>query len=131
MVIGDVVDLIKEDPRLIPLGIPAVFGMGLMTYETYPPEVQKFYGLFSQAEAIQGDYKELKPEEKSTFFKKNQRLIQLTPRLRQIANQISTVRKQIDTINESDLSAEEKRARLTELEQRMIKWANLGLGLFE
>ena len=32
MVIADIVELAKEDPRLLPLGIPAIFGVGLQTY---------------------------------------------------------------------------------------------------
>ena len=32
MVIADMVELIKEDPQLLPLSIPAIFGMGLQTY---------------------------------------------------------------------------------------------------
>lgn len=32
MVIADMVELVKEDPQLLPLGIPAIFGMGLQTY---------------------------------------------------------------------------------------------------
>lgn len=32
MVIADMVELVKEDPQLLPLSIPAVFGMGLQTY---------------------------------------------------------------------------------------------------
>lgn len=32
MVISDVIDLAKDDPKLIPLAIPALFGVGLQTY---------------------------------------------------------------------------------------------------
>ncbi len=33
MLIGDLIQLYKEDPTLLPLGIPAAFGMGLQTYD--------------------------------------------------------------------------------------------------
>jgi len=47
MVVADIVELAKEDPRLLPLGIPAVFGVGLQTY-AHPYDkfvkIEKEYG---------------------------------------------------------------------------------------
>lgn len=51
MVIADMAELAKEDPQLLPLSIPAVFGMGLQTY-AHPyatlVKAEKEYGFASE-----------------------------------------------------------------------------------
>lgn len=51
MVVADIIDLAKEDPQLLPLGIPAIFGVGLQTYgHPYAKlsKAEKEYGFMSE-----------------------------------------------------------------------------------
>lgn len=68
MVIADMVELVKEDPQLLPLSIPAIFGMGLQTY-AHPyaelAKVEKEHGFMSE------EWKKVRDKIEESGFKYN------------------------------------------------------------
>jgi len=133
MVIGDLVDIYKSDPKLIPAGLPAIFGVGMQTYESYPKEVQKFNNIFSQIESSRLDLKEKldKPAEVSQYLKEHPEL-NLYSDLNQIDNiLIKLNKKRFEIKDNKELSQIEKEKQIAIIDSLRIKLATGGLNYYE
>ncbi len=129
MVIGDMIDLAKEDPKLLPLGIPAVFGVGLLTYESYPSEVRKFNLFLSGLENKKRKIKKIEEKKGTKFSVKEKRdfgLI-LNKRLDGIIRRFRKLNMEIWKINKSNLPYGKKRLKIAQLKNQMNELAKEGL----
>jgi len=129
MVLMDMAEIAKEDPKLLPLGIPAMLGVGLQHYEFHSKKEREFNQLLSQAEGMAVKYKELAVGEKRGFAIQNRELLGGISILRSLSRQMSDLRKQIEKIRESKLPEQVKNNRIVELERRIQDLAERGLRL--
>lgn len=129
MVISDMIELARDDPKLLPLTIPAMLGVGLQTYEMYPPKAREFFGFLSDAEDIARVQKKLPTEYQAGFAAENRGLLGAVSSLRSISRNIYQLRKQIEEIEKSDLPLVVKRSRIRGIENQMEILAGMGLRL--
>lgn len=129
MVLMDMIEIAQEDPKLLPLGVPGLFGVGLQHYELYSKKEREFNSLLSDAEGVAMEYKELKPSEMAGFAMKNRQLLGSVSLLRSLSRRMSELRKRIAETEKSTMDAETKRARIAELEAQIEGLAESGLKL--
>jgi len=130
MVIGDAVDVCKDDPNKLPLVLAAVFGMGLQTYETYPKQVQSFYRIKSKADIAYSKLKTLEEKDQAEFIRQHPELIYKTLKmgiggetknlLSYTQSRLTELMKTKREINQSDIDAERKKKATALIDQHIL-----------
>lgn len=131
MVWQDVYEIAKEDPEFMALGIPALFGVGLQVYESFPKEVKEFYGRSSVIRTKQIQYKKKEGVEKARFYAENKDVLKDYPKISGISRKIDKLAKKMRKTKESDLPSKIKEKQIANLERQMILEAKRGLKILE
>lgn len=129
MVLMDMIEIAREDPKNLPLSIPGLFGVGLQHYDLYSKKQREFNALLSDAEEVASKQKETRPAEMTEFVRENRKLLGAVSSLRSLSRRMSKLRKQIGETEKSNLTAEVKQSRIAELERQIEMLAEMGLKL--
>lgn len=138
MVLADMLDLYKEDPKLLPIGTAAIFGVGLQTYETYPKEVKRFNSFLSKVDGIKLKFKSLEGVEQREYKIKNRDVFRLieNKKFKKIKSRLRTLSKQVGEVGDTEKFLEflrspgtlkEKSLKIEKLKEEMARLAKIGL----